>query len=178
MTGPLVGVTSRSGVKMAALRISFFMGMVLLLLAGCGRDREQILIGTWKTSVITAPIMAFKMKEQTPSATGSEAMAAGRLVGATGIELKKDKSFSLVCLGNSFEGTWTFNRESGELSLNVRQAQALPGFGSLPLKSCVAYLDPDNLRLRLYPVEREFVEAAKVSGGPLADGIPLKKDEE
>ena len=157
-------------------------GTILLLLlsaalAGCGQDREQILIGKWQTSSLTAPITAFRLKEQTPSASPSQAMAGGRLLGTAGMEIRKDKTFLLAWMGSAMEGTWTFNRDSGELLLNVTRAQPILGRQQMPAGTWVAYLDPDNTRLRLYLGGPDVAAQTKKGGGPLADGIPLKKEE-
>ena len=150
---------------------------VLAMLAGCGTNREAVLIGKWETSGLVAPMLGFKLKEENPSASPSEAMGGGRVLGTAAMEIRKDKTFQLAWIGNVMEGTWTFDKEDGETILNVTKAQPLPGGQHLPFKTLVAYLDPDNLRLRLYPGGPVEADIAKKSGGPMADGIPLKKAE-
>src|SRR5687768_2380576 len=136
------------------MRIAPGLGTACLLVAaglltGCGTDREKVLIGKWQASTITGTMMALKMKDASPSATPQEAMGAGRLLGATAMEIRKDKTFRLGAVGHVMEGGWTFDKESGELLLNTTKVQGLLGKSAFKPDKWVAYLDPDNLRLRL-----------------------------
>jgi hypothetical protein len=169
---------------MQTVTLRWTVGLLLSVgvLAGCATDREKILIGSWRPSALAAPIMAAKLKQDTPSASGSTAMGGGRILTAAAIDVRKDKTFTLAWLGNNVDGTWTFDKKSGEMQLNVAKIQsinpAIPQVQGLPGGTWVAYLDPDNLRLRVYPMPKEHVAMLQKSGGPMADGIALKKGED
>ena len=157
-------------------------GVWLLLLAGvltgCAADREALLIGTWQATPLFGTIAAVRLKDDAPSASASDAVRAGLLLAATALEVRKDKTFTLASFGNIMEGAWTFDKESGELLLNGATARPLPGAQTMQPGTWVAYMDPDNLRLRLHMGGPQVAAQAQKSGGPLADGIPLKKDDQ
>jgi hypothetical protein len=167
---------------MRTVTLAGVLGLFLLtgMLSGCAQDREQVLIGKWQTTAFAAPVLGAKLKNDAPAASGAQVAGAALVLGTAGMEVRKDKTFDLIWLGNTMNGTWSFDKKSGEMILNVGKIQPLPGLpGGQGLQpgAWVAYLDPDNLRLRLYPVPRESAELMKNSKGPMADGIPLKKQE-
>ncbi len=156
-------------------------GLLALALAGCGPSREQILVGKWGPSQVSAVTMAFKLQDQ--GARGSAAYQGGRALTAMELEVRKDRTFTLAWMGHAVQGTWSFNKDTGELLLTQTGVQRLLPVGGgaqsdLPPGPWIAFMDPDNLRLRVYPCQPSQVDMLKQSRGPLADGIPLKKTEE
>jgi hypothetical protein len=74
-------------------------------------------------------------------------------------------------------GDWSFNKESGELLLNINQTKDLEGNPvEQAAQTWVAYLEPTNDKLRLYPVPKESVELMKSVDSPMSKGIPLTKN--
>jgi hypothetical protein len=151
------------------------------MIAGCAPDREALLIGKWSVSPMYAPLLAFQLKES-EGTDGATAMAGARKLASMAMDIRKDKTFLLFWAGSTMHGTWTFDEESGEMLLNITRVevpQASQGDRSLVQPGVwVANLDPDNKRLRVMLGDAKNVALVQKSGGPLADGIPLKKDEE
>jgi hypothetical protein len=121
--------------------------------------------------------MAAQMKQQDPSASSSDVMAASRQLRATGIDIRPDKTFQLSWAGQVMSGDWTFDKESGELLLNINKTEDLEGNPvEQAAQTWAAYLEPTNDRLRLYPVPKEAMELMKSSDSALAKGIALTKN--
>ena len=145
-------------------------------LAGCAEDRQAVLIGKWETSEMFAPAMAFKLKQGAPE--GVNPTGAAFALSHTEMEIRKDRTFRLGLLGHLAEGTWIFNKQSGQVRLNVVRVQHASGRPQLQTGDWVANLDPDNTRLRVFPGSAETQALAQQSGGGgLGDGIPLRKAE-
>ncbi len=89
-------------------------GSLLASLAGCSTDREKALIGTWETREGSASVEAPKALENVDTPGGlSSAMAT---LAHTELSLKDDKTFALSGTMQA-SGTWTFDKESGNLTL-------------------------------------------------------------
>src|SRR5688572_2563505 len=162
-----------------SVRLPAIMVLMLAaaLAAGCARDREQELIGRWKGSALNATFKAIKMKEDT-GASQKEAEEAAKIMAATFVELKSDKTFTAGMGGATTEGNWTFNKETGEAVLNIT---AMKGPDGQPVESAptawTAILDDDNRRLGFYPAPPEsvaMIRESKVKGG-FTSGVSLYK---
>jgi outer membrane murein-binding lipoprotein Lpp len=94
-----------------------FLGAAIVamaLLAGCSTDREKLLIGTWETREGSASVEAPKALENVDTPGGlSSAMAT---LAHTELALKDDKTFAVSGTMQA-QGSWTFDKESGALTL-------------------------------------------------------------
>jgi hypothetical protein len=157
--------------------------LVVALVVGCSTDREQTLIGTWQGDPLSGTFAAAKMKEETPGATVAEARAAAAALANTAIEFRKDKTFQVAFQGQTFDGTWTFNKESGEVLLNILESSMpLAEDGAKKPKEpmfWVAQLDDQDYRLGLFMMPPESVALMKKSldgkKQGLSNGISLYK---
>lgn len=162
----------------SSVREAAVVGLLLVAsAAGCSVDREQQLIGKWKGDELSATFAAIKMKEDSGAST-EDAKNAAKVLVATFVEIKSDKSFTAGMGGATTEGTWTFNKESGEVILNIAKVTGPDGKDAeLGLKSWCAYLDDGDRRLALYPMPVEFAAELKKTKekGALKKGISLFK---
>ena len=150
------------------------LAMVVAVATGCA-DREQELIGKWKASALNSTFKAIKLKEDSGIST-QEATEAAKVMAATFVEVKSDKTFTAGMGGATTEGTWTFNKETGEVVLNITTTKAPDGneaFGGP--KAWTAYLDDSDRRLSFYPMPPDSVALLKQSKekGGLFGGISL-----
>jgi len=160
-------ISTRSAAVLAVMLIAALSG-------GCG-GREQELIGKWKASAISSTFKAIKMKEDS-GATQQQAEEAAKIMAATYVEVKSDKTFTAGMGGATVEGTWTFNKETGEVVLNISSMKGPDGnaAGGAP-NAWTAYLDDNDSRLSFYPMPPEsvaLIKQAKQKGG-LSGGISL-----
>lgn len=146
--------------------------LVLALLAGC-QSRDVVITGKWKASAALSRAAAFQAQSDKTSAGPSAAPQAGGLTDTTAIDLRKDNTFELTWQGRPIPGTWTFNKESGQVQLKLASA---PGQQPFETGTWVAYLSQDNSKLRLYTVGPEVAEMVKKGEGPLSNGIVLEKE--
>jgi hypothetical protein len=152
-------------------------GVIALVMTGCSRDPDAAVIGGWRTSALSGTITAFKLKEQTPTASANEAMLGGQLMGTAAMEVRKEKTFTLTWLGCVMEGAWNYDPKSREMTLNIARTQGMFNQQSFPPGPWIAQLDRDGKRLRVYPGGRDFVAQAREVKSPLADGIALQRNE-
>jgi hypothetical protein len=152
------------------------------LTMGCSVDREQGLIGKWQGDVTSATFAAVRLKEESGAST-EDAKNAAKILAGTFVELKKDKTFTAGMGGATTEGNWTFNKETGEVVLNISKMMGpdgkemeSPPNGSPP-SSWTAYLADDNGKLAFYPAPPESVAMLKQSKtkGGLSGGVSLYK---
>jgi len=148
------------------------------LAAGCSTDREQTVIGKWKGDKTSAAFAAIKIKEES-GASVEDARNAAKLLAATFVELRKDKTFTAGMGGATTDGNWTFNKETGEVILNISKMKGPDGkeLEAGAPTAWTAYLDDGDQRLAFYPAPPESVAMIKKSGetGGLTNGISLYK---
>ena len=78
--------------------------------------------------------------------------------------------------GSTAEGTWTFNKETGEAILNINSMKGLDGKQAEGApKTWSAYLDDNDSRLAFYPMPPESAALLKQTKekGALKKGISL-----
>lgn len=144
---------------------------------GCNPDREQIVIGKWQGDELSSTFAATKMKEDS-GASLEDAKNMAKIMAMTFVELRKDKTFSAGMAGATTEGTWTFNKETGEVVMKIT---SMKGPDQKEVKeffqAWTAFLNDDNRRLSFYPAPPESVamlRESKVPGG-MTNGISLFK---
>ena len=154
------------------------LSMSAALAVGCSTDREQALIGKWKGDKMSATFAAVKLKEESGAST-EDARNAAKLLAATFVELRKDKTFTSGMGGATVEGNWTFTKETGEVVLNITKVKGPDGkeVAEGAPKAWTAYLGDDNRRLAFYPAPPESVAMLKQSNvkGGLSGGVSLYK---
>lgn len=159
----------------------------VVTVTGCAkqREREELLVGTWKPTLTGLVGMAPGMAKEAGSPLA--ALGASAVVNSVSIEFRKDKTFDMIWGGNTGRGTWTFNKDTGESVLSVtavgsivpsRVSQTPPQQPKEPLVYTV-YMDPDNKSLRFFPMPPSAVAFTKQAGEGkgLSNGILLKKEE-
>ncbi|MCI0360170.1 MAG: DUF4923 family protein [Planctomycetaceae bacterium] len=92
--------------------------MLAALGAGCSVDREQAVIGKWQGDATSATFAAIRLKGESGAST-EDAKNAAKILAATFVELRKDKTFTAGMGGATTEGAWTFDKETGEVVLNI-----------------------------------------------------------
>jgi hypothetical protein len=162
---------------MFRLTATVAVAMFAALSAGCA-DREANLIGKWKASAISSTFKAIKLKEDT-GATQEQAEEAAKVMAATFVDLNSDKTFTAGMGGATTEGNWTFNKETGEVVLNITTMKG-PDGAVMEQKptAWTAYMDESDMRLSFYPADPETVatiKESKVKGG-LTGGISLYRN--
>ena len=162
---------------LARLMAAVAVAMFAALLTGCA-DREANLIGKWKASVMSSTFKAIKMKEDT-GATQQQAQDAARIMAATFVDINSDKTFTAGAGGATSEGNWTFNKETGEVVLNITTMKGLDGaVAEQKPTAWTAYMDESDMRLAFYPMPPEsvaLIKESKVKGG-LSGGISLYRN--
>jgi hypothetical protein len=157
----------------AAVVIAVFAAMA----AGCA-DRESNLIGKWKASAMSSTFKAIKMKEDT-GATQQQAEEAAKVMAATFVDINSDKTFTAGMGGATTEGNWTFNKETGEVVLNITTMKGPDGAVVEQKPSAwTAYMDDNDMRLAFYPAPPEsvaLIKDSKVKGG-LSGSISLYRN--
>lgn len=134
--------------------------LAALAASGCA-DREQELIGKWKASEVGAMFKAIKMKEDTGVSTQA-ATEAAKVMAATFVEINSDKTFTAGAGGATTEGTWTFNKETGEVVLNITTMKGPDGQVMEQAPSAwTAYMDESDMRLTFLPADPESVAMIK-----------------
>lgn len=162
---------------MSVHRASAVGFLLVACAAGCSVDREQQLIGKWQGDELSATFAAIKLKEDSGAST-EDAKNAAKVLVQTYVEIKSDKSFTAGMGGATTEGTWTFNKETGEVILNISKVTGPDGKESeIGIDSWCAYLDSGNRRLALYPMPAAFAAELKKTKekGALKQGISLYK---
>ena len=147
------------------------------LSAGCQTDRETALVGKWKGDRMSATFAATRMKEESGAST-EQAKEAAKILAATFVEIRKDKTFTAGMGGATTEGSWTFNKESGEVVLNIAKMKGPDGKEMEGAAGAwTAYLGDNNQRLAFYPAPPESVAMIRKSGSKegLANGVSLYK---
>jgi hypothetical protein len=146
-----------------------------VMAAGCTVDRERELIGKWKGDTMSATFAAVRLKEESGSSQ-EDAQNAAKMMAATFVDLKSDKTFTAGMGGATTEGTWTFNKETGETVLSIKTMKGPDGqvVPQAPT-AWTAYLNDDNMKLSFYPAPPESaaqIRQSKEKGG-LKRGISL-----
>jgi hypothetical protein len=169
---------SLTSVRLAAMALT----MLSAIAAGCSTDREQGLIGKWQGDAMSATFAAIRLKGESGAST-EDAKGAAKILAATFVELRKDKTFTAGMGGATTEGAWTFNKETGEVVLNIakmmgpdgKEMESPPSGG--PPSSWTAYLADDNGKLAFYPAPPESVAMLKQTKekGGLSGGVSLYK---
>src|SRR5262245_25098711 len=121
--------------------------LVAALAVGCSTDREQMVIGKWQGDATSATFAAVRLQGESGAST-EDARNAAKIMAATFVDVRKDKTFTAGMGGATTEGTWTFDKEKGELVLtiskmlgpNQQEMQGAPA-------AWTAYLNDDNRRL-------------------------------
>ncbi len=148
------------------------------LSAGCSMDRESALVGNWKGDKMSATFAAVRIKEESGAST-EQAKEAAKILAATFVEIRKDKTFAAGMGGATTEGSWTFNKETGEVVLNIAKMKGPDGkeLEQGAPSAWTAYLGDDNRRLAFYPAPPESVATIRNSGSKegLANGVSLYK---
>jgi hypothetical protein len=160
------------GSRWAAVSLFFLAG-----LAGCTPDREQVVMGKWQGDELSATFAAVKMKEDSGAST-EEAKNAAKVLATTFVQLKKDKTFTAGMGGAVTEGTWTFNKETGEVLMKISSMKGPDGKEVAGgTTEWTAYLDEDNRRLGFYPAPPGVVKMIKESTDPgaMKRGVSLYK---
>jgi hypothetical protein len=162
---------SRMSIRWAAV----VLAATTVFTVGCARDREGELIGKWQGDAMSATFKAIKMKEDS-GATQQQAQEAAKVLAGAFVDINSDKTFSAGMGGATTEGNWTFNKETGEVVLNITTMKGPTGevMDQKP-SAWTAYLDDNNRRLSFYPMDPESVatvKAAKVKGG-LTAGVTM-----
>lgn len=145
---------------------------------GCSTDREQQVLGKWQGDALSATFAAVKLKEDSGAST-ADAKNAAKLMAATSVELRKDKTFTGVMGGATLTGTWTIDKEKGEVvmkgaKLTGPDGQEVPGTA---VPTWTGILSESNDKLSFYPMNPEgvaMVRTANIKGG-LTQGISLYK---
>ena len=137
-------------------RISYRLAAVVCLVAaalaaGCNPDRETIVTGKWQGDELSSTFAATKMKEDS-GASLEDAKNMAKIMAMTFVELRKDKTFTAGMAGATTEGTWTFNKETGEVVMKIT---SMKGPDQKEVKeffqAWTAILNEDNRRLSFYP---------------------------
>src|SRR5690349_3153365 len=101
--------------------------LIAAFLLGCAPvSREGALIGAWDGGGATSmAIKAAKMKADNPGASSEVIMNSARAAANMGINFRKDKTYTLVLGDIKREGTWSLDKETGEVVLNIAKTEAL-----------------------------------------------------
>jgi hypothetical protein len=158
-----------------ALTVVFITAAALA--AGCQVDREQALVGNWKGDKMSATFAAIKLKDESGAST-EQATEAAKILAATFVEIRQDKTFTAGMGGATTEGNWTFNKETGEVLLKISKMKGPDGTEVAQAPDAwTAYLGDDNRRLAFYPAPPESVTMMRQSDvkGGLSNGVSLYK---
>lgn len=160
----------RSGI---ALLVGWFLMM------GCAVDREKAVQGKWSTPPKdgAATALGVGISAMTGNGAAAEQTLAKALIQVS-LDVRPDKTFSLVWDGAERTGNWTFDKKSGDLKLNITAVKPLnsaPPPQNFQPETWTSTLDKDNKQLNFFPGNAEVAEFLKKSGGPMASGFPLVK---
>ena len=147
---------------------------VLVIVAGCsGEITQQTLVGTWRAKG-TGTGTAFKIKAENPNVKGSEALAAGKILSATSLEIK-DGAFTLSFGGGTYEGSWTFDKEAGMVEMD---AKTVNGEAADPKNAIftafLGIVDQKTRTIRLFPGTRKNYEELKQRGDKGSDILNVR----
>ena len=152
-----------------------------LLVMGCSADRAKVIQGKWRTPQVDGASAALKILA-VDAVKGREAAAltTAKTMMVISLDVRPDKTFTLIWDGAERTGTWTFEKKSGDLNLNITRISPLTG---APLaqtfqpETWTSTLDKDNKQLNFFPGNAEVADFMKKSGGPLASGYQLVKQD-
>lgn len=123
------------------------MVLALLMLAGCGKNREAQLVGKWKadTNSMTPPVT----NPNDPQAKAMARMMEGMMKNVS-LEFKADKTFEMN-LPFPSSGTWSLDEANNTVVLNITKLNKMdisksPNVKNKPLSLQIA---PDTARLTM-----------------------------
>lgn len=141
------------------------LSVLLTSMSGCSsgppspEEMKQMVVGDWaaNSSAIGAAARGMKLGSQNPELSGSEAMAAGRALGAMAAEFREDGTMTATFMLSVFEGTWTFDAENAmvEMDLTLVEPPAPEDKPEVNKTAWVAILDPEKEKLTLYMFGRD-----------------------
>jgi hypothetical protein len=99
-----------------------------MVLTGCSSSPEQQLVGKWQgdTSALGTAIKAAKLKADAPEVSGSDALRAAKAMGATALDLRKDKTLEFSLGGSTFGGSWSYDADRKEVRLELKSVESSP----------------------------------------------------
>lgn len=150
-----------------------------LLLMGCAVDREKAVQGKWSSTPKdgAATALGVGISAMTGNGAAAEQTLAKALIQVS-LDVRPDKTFSLVWDGAERTGNWTFDKQTGDLNLNVTQVKPLnssPPPQNIQPETWTSTLDKNNKQLNFFPGNAQVADFLKKSGGPMASGFPLVK---
>ena len=120
-----------------------------------------------------------KLKGDNPDASNSDLQKASRAIGLVGLELRKDKSCDLTMGGNTMKGDWSFDKERGEVQLDLKtvdSGEANKGQNPADFKPVTWVAYRTEGRLDLWMADRQAVETIKSIAGAKPLIIKLRKN--
>ena len=122
--------------------------LAILMMVGCGKNREAQLVGKWKadTSSLTPP----STNANDPQAKAMAEMMKG-MMGNMSIDLKADKTFEMNMM-MAFSGTWAVDEAANTVALTMTKMGNVD-VTKMPnpeaRKPMVLQIAPDNSRLTM-----------------------------
>jgi hypothetical protein len=152
-----------------------FLPVVVIAVAGCsGEITERTLVGTWRATG-SGTGTAFKIKSESPEVRGSDALAAGKLLSTTALEIKDGGLFSLSYGAKTYDGSWKFDKEAGFVELDAKTVDGEPADPKETLFSAfLGIVDQKTRTMKLFPGSRNSYQELKQKGDKGADLLNVK----
>jgi hypothetical protein len=150
---------------------------VLVVVAGCsGEITERTVVGTWRAKG-TGTGTAFKIKSADPNVKGSDALAAGKVLSATLLEIK-DAAFTLAYGMGTYEGSWKFDKEAGLLEMEAKTVNGEAADANQTFTAFLGIVDQKTRTIRLFPGTRKNYDELKQKGDKGADILNVRLHKE